>query len=425
MKKIVIIISALLLVTLGYIMLVNAVEKNVQQNIQKKITNLTNHGFDIEKIQKEKNKNSYILTFKDMRKITPFIQSLYANLPSNFIDSLQDMQVALDIQNNHGLFDDIKIEVYPIKLPTEIRNSLKKEELASIKKHLQEKTFMLHLSIDKSLSNFKGHTKDIEIKELKNELTIIGDSFSGEIKNEKIVSYKEDIKEFVLKIKEKNILEFTDIHTEKSIKGKTEFEKFYALKAKRFFLNIGDDNVTINDLDTRFSWNPEDKIVNASIKSSIGSLSLIGKEQHKLFEGIALDMDIKNINKEFISKVDTGKIKSTKEAQELLIAKNPLILINTFAVEKTKQNKMQTKGLHIEAKISTEKTTKDHSAQDIYSLLKVNGKLTLSKSLLELLSQNPSLEILFMLAPQRLENDNYLYDIQYDETLIVNDERIL
>ncbi len=111
MKKIIIIASVLILTILGYMILAGMIEKNVQQSVQESITNLTNHGFDIEKTKKDKNSDHYVLTFKDMQKITPFIQSFYAKLSANTINALQDMQIALDVQNNRGFLDDIKIEV--------------------------------------------------------------------------------------------------------------------------------------------------------------------------------------------------------------------------------------------------------------------------------------------------------------------------
>lgn len=423
MKKIIIIASVLILTILGYMIIAGMIEKNVQQSVQESITDLTNHGFDIEKIKKDQKSDHYILTFKDMQKITPFIQGFNIKLSANTINALQDMQIALDVQNNHGFLDDIKIEIYPITLPSEMKNSLKADELKAIEQHLKRKTFMLYLSFDKSLSDFKGHLQNIDIKELKKELKIQGDTFNGKIKGGKIISYEENIKEFCLKIDEKNIIRFSDMYTAKRAQGKDTLEKHYTLKAKTFFMALQESNATVDNLDVGLSWIANDITVDASIKGTLGALVLNNKDQMRAFEGIILDVDIKNINQTLISKIDKNKLKDIDEFGKLMSAKNPIITINTFGAKKIKQDKTDTEGFQIEGKIRSDASKS--SDQDIYKSLMINGKLTLSKSLFDLLSQNPSMDILFMLIPQEEKENYYIFDIYYDDTLTVNKERIL
>ncbi len=423
MKKIIIIASVLILTILGYMIIAGMIEKNVQQSVQERITDLTNHGFDIEKIKKDQKSDHYILTFKDMQKITPFIQGFNVKLSANTIDALQDMQIALDVRNNHGFLDDIKIEIYPIKLPSEMKNSLDADELKAIEQHLKQKTFMLYLSFDKSLSDFKGHLQDIDIKELKKELKIQGDTFSGKIKGGKIISYEENIKEFSFKADEKNIVKFSDMYTAKRTQGKDTLEKHYTLKTKTFFMALQESNATIDDLDVDFSWIAHDTTVDASIKGTLGALALNNKDQMRAFEGIILNVDIKNINQTLISKINKNKLKDIDEFSKLMSAKNPIVTINTFEAKKIKQDKVSTEGFQIQGEIRSDASKS--SNQDIYKSLMINGKLTLSKSLLDLLSQNPSMDILFMLIPQNLKENHYIYDIHYDDTLTVNAERIL
>ncbi len=423
MKKIIIIASVLILTILGYMIIAGMIEKNVQQSVQERITDLTNHGFDIEKIKKDQKSDHYILTFKDMQKITPFIQGFNVKLSANTIDALQDMQIALDVQNNHGFLDDIKIEIYPIKLPSEMKNSLDADELKAIEQHLKQKTFMLYLSFDKSLSDFKGHLQDIDIKELKKELKIQGDTFNGKIKGGKIISYEENIKEFSFKADEKNIVRFSDMYTAKRAQGKDTLEKYYTLKAKTFFMALQESNATIDDLDVDFSWIANDTTVDTSIKGTLGALALNNKDQMRAFEGIILDVDIKNINQTLISKINKNKLKDIDEFSKLMSAKNPIVTINTFEAKKIKQDKVGTEGFQIQGKIMSDASKS--SDQDIYKSLMINGKLTLSKSLFDLLSQNPSMDILFMLVPQEEKENYYIFDIYYDDTLTVNTERIL
>ncbi len=426
MKKIIIIASVLLLTILGYMIIAGMIEKNVRQSVQERITDLTNHGFDIEKIKKDQKSDHYILTFKDMQKITPFIQGFNVKLSANTIDALQDMQIALDVQNNHGFLDDIKIEIYPIKLPSEMKNSLDADELEAIEQHLKQKTFILYLSLNKSLSDFKGHLQDIDIKELKKELKIKGDTFNGKIKSGKIISYEENIKEFSLKADGKSIIEFSDMHTAKSMQGKDTLEKHYIMKVKTFFMALQESNATIDDFDVDLSWIANDETLDASVKGTLGALAFNNKDQMRAFESIILDMDIKNINQELVSKINEDKLKDINEFSKLLSVKNPIITINTFEAKKIKQDEIDTEGFQIEGVIISDTSKiKANDDQDIYKSLMINGKLTLSKSLFDLLSQNPSMDILFMLIPQELKEDYYIFDIHYDDTLIVNNERIL
>lgn len=423
MKKIIIIASVLILTILGYMIIAGMIEKNVQQSLQESITDLTNHGFDIEKIKKDQKSDHYILTFKDMQKITPFIQGFNVKLSANTINALQDMQIALDVQNNHGFLDDIKIEIYPIKLPSEMKNSLKADELKAIEQHLKQKTFMLYLSFDKSLSDFKGHLQDIDIKELKKELKIQGDTFNGKIKGGKIISYEENIKEFSFKADENNIVKFSDMYTAKRAQGKDAVEKHYILKARTFFVALQESNTTVDNLDVELSWIANDATVDASIKGALGALALNNKDQMRAFEGIILDVNIKNINQTLISKIDKNKLKDIDEFSKLMSAKNPIITINTFKAKKIKQDKVSTEGFQIQGEIRSDASKSND--QDIYKSLMINGKLTLSKSLFDLLSQNPSMDILFMLIPQEEKENYYIFDIYYDDTLTVNKERIL
>ncbi len=423
MKKIIIIASVLILTILGYMILASMIEKNVQQSVQEKITDLTKHGFDIEKIKKDQKSDHYILTFKDMQKITPFIQGFNPKLSANTINALQDMQIALDVQNNHGFLDDIKIEIYPIKLPSEMQNSLKADERKAMEQHLKQKTIMLYLSFDKSLSDFKGYLQDIDIKELKKELKIQGDTFSGKIKNGKIIGYEENVKEFSFKADGKSIVKFSDMYTAKRTQGKDALEKHYILKAKTFFMALQESNMKIDNLNVDLSWIAHDTTVDASAKGNLSALAFNNKGQMRAFEGITLDVDIKNINQTLISKIYRGKLKDIDEFSNLMNAKNPIITINTFEAKKIKQDKTNTEGFQIKGEIISDASKSNN--QDIYKSLMINGKLTLSKSLFDLLSQNPSMDILFMLIPQNLKEDHYIFDIHYDDTLTVNKERIL
>jgi hypothetical protein len=422
MKKYILIISVLLFSILGYMIFAGIVKKNVQQNVQKKIADLTNHGFDIDKTKKDGDRDHYVLTFKDMRKITPFIQSFYGQLSTNTIHTFKDMQIALDIQNDYGIFDDIKIEVYPIKLSKEIENSLKKEELEMIEQHLEQKTVILYLSLDTSLSNVKGHLKDIDIKGMKRELKIKGNTFNAQIKDGKIITYEENIQEFALISEGKSIINFLDIYTEK-FASEDELDKRYLMKVKTFFMASRDDNITINDLDIDLSWTTSDETLDASLEGNLASLTLNTKEQKRAFDSIVLDINMKNINRTLISKIDKNKIKSIDEFGKLLRIKNPIITINTFEITKIKQGDRETEGFQIEGEIRSD-ASKSRD-QDIYKSLMINGKLTLSKSLFELLSQNPSMDILFILIPQEEKENYYIFDIYYDDTLTVNKERIL
>ncbi len=423
MKKIIIIASVLILTILGYMILAGMIEKNVQQSVQESITNLTNHGFDIEKTKKDKNSDHYVLTFKDMQKITPFIQSFYAKLSANTINALQDMQIALDVQNNRGFLDDIKIEVYPIKLPSDIKKSLKADELKVIEQHLKQKTIILYLSLDKSLSDFKGYLQDIDIKELKKELKIEGDTFSGKIKSGKIISYEEKIKEFSFKVDGKSIVKFSDMYTAKSTQNNDALEKHYIMKTKTFFIALQDNNATVDNLEVDLSWITHDETLDASLRGTLGALAFNNENQMRAFEGIILDMDIKNINQELVSKINKDKLKDIDEFSKLLSTKNPILTISTFEAKKIKQDKVDTEGFQIKGKIMSDASKSND--QDIYKSLMINGKLTLSKSLFELLSQNPSMDILFMLIPQNEKEDDYIFDIHYNDTLTVNNERIL
>ncbi|MEJ2528369.1 MAG: hypothetical protein P8Y49_09950, partial [Sulfurovaceae bacterium] len=285
------------------------------------------------------------------------------------------------------------------------------------------KTIMLYLSFDKSLSDFKGYLQDIDIKELKKELKIQGDTFSGKIKDGKIISYEENIKEFSFKADEKNIVRFSDMYTAKRTQGKDTLEKHYTLKAKTFFMALQESNATIDNLDVELSWIANDTTVNASIKGALGTLALNNKDQMRAFEGIILDVDIKNINQTLISKINKNKLKDIDEFSKLMSAKNPIVTINTFEAKKIKQDKVSTEGFQIQGEIISDASKS--SDQDIYKSLMINGKLTLSKSLFDLLSQNPSMDILFMLIPQEEKENYYIFDIYYDDTLTVNTERIL
>lgn len=423
MKKIIIIASVLILTILGYMILAGMIEKNVQQSVQESITNLTNHGFDIEKTKKDKNSDHYVLTFKDMQKITPFIQSFYAKLSANTINALQDMQIALDVQNNRGFLDDIKIEVYPIKLPSEIKNSLKADELKVIEQHLKQKTIILYLSLDKSLSDFKGYLQDIDIKELKKELKIEGDTFSGKIKSGKIISYEEKIKEFSFKADGKSIVKFSDMYTAKSTQNNDALEKHYIMKTKAFYIALQESNATVDNLEVDLSWITHDETLDASLRGTLGALAFNNENQMRAFEGIILDVDIININQELVSKINKDKLKDIDEFSKLLSTKNPILTISTFEAKKIKQDKVDTEGFQIKGEIMSDASKSNN--QDIYKSLMINGKLTLSKSLFELLSQNPSMDILFMLIPQNEKEDDYIFDIHYNDTLTVNNERIL
>ena len=436
MKKIILGIVAVLALVAIYFLVSPKVTSEIKATVQKEIASLEQYGFGVKRESLAADKDKYILSFDDTKKIGALVTAQTSQVSQEFIDDLAGMEVVAQIAYAQGVTNAVSAQLYPHKLPTTLLEN-NATTPAWLNDMIEKKVVTMFVDVDKTLTNFKGGFKDIDYtipEETPIDILLTGSSFKGKLKDMKISTIAHTLNH--IKVAEKNAtFEIKDV----SIQGKTTGPNRYDTDQKgtigkiSFSDNEDQSAIHLTNLDFDSSTIVKNNLLQGGVAFNIEKLEIASAKDQGGFSGVALDVTLENID---IDAIDTiNNLQETNDNEAILAASKrvlssyPIVTIKNFSIKEIVDNNTTFKGLVSQGSLVVDKDVDIDKAfegdmEAFAKLLDINAKLDFSKESLEFFGRNPSVGMMMMLFAPKEEGESRIYTIRYYDGLTINGQKV-
>jgi len=428
MKKIGLGLVALILVAAIYYFTVGASQltEEIKVQVNTQLTSLEKEGFSIEERKIEEEKEHFIISFDDPKKISAFLYRQGIQLTAEDAEVLKGLKVGVDAHYLPDTYSSVSFDIYPSTLPeifTSSANADNKQVLAEIQKMLDKKTFLMHVAINKTASGFKGTVADIN-ETIKDEETVNlrlkGLTFNGDIQGNAIHSFKQTLESFSVFMSDEIKVSFSDVKSDYKITGKTLYDYTTHYTITNILVDIKSElKIAIQDIDVLSTSIVKNNLASGTIKTLVTHTNITdGKEPYDLenfiFEMRASNIDITAINK--MQKADLSDEKVMNDILKQLFSKGVEFEISTLSLESIENDGQKIDGFGLGAKVALHKDFDVLALErnPLSALRTIDGdvKLEFSKELYELIAQQPQAMMALMMFPPKDENDKKQYTLK-------------
>ena len=431
MKKLGFGIAILVLVGASVIFYLNKVEQKqmialnkLQEKVTLQLNQMQKSGFNVTDRQMQKTKEYFFIEIVEPVKASAYLTQMGIRITPMEAEELKDMKLSVELQY---LSDIYSLDIYPVELPPYLKTAITKENdqkiLVQLEEMIKQKKLFMHLDIDHSATTFNGHIKDIDEtlqgeKEVK--LGLKGVHFSGNIKDEKIVAFRQAVENVHLHMDSEANIAISDLKSDYLHVGPTiyDYTSEYSI-GKIESSQTPEEKLIANNLSIFSTSTVNNGLATERVKADIESVdSLYGNEKIGMML-LSLDMNISNLDVEALEKlqkVDTAQVKEVDTLIEKLISNNIHIDISKFSVERVTLRGQEMSGFTLYADLDIDRSFNIYSAEikPKYALKKIDGTifLSMSKELLDVIKEDPKAMITYMMYRPKRKLGQRIYNIK-------------
>jgi len=431
MKKVGLGIAILVLIAASVIFYLNNIEQKqmialnkLQQKVTLQLGQMQQSGFNVTDRQMQKEKEHFFIEIVEPIKASAYLTQMGLRVTPMEAEELKDMKLRVELQY---LSDIYSLDIYPVELPPYLKSTITKENdqkiLAQLEQMIKDKKLFMHLDIDHSATTFNGHIKDIDEtlqgeKEVK--LGLAGARFSGNIKEEKIVAFRQAVESVHLYMEEETDIAISDLKSDYLHVGPTiyDYTSEYSI-GKIESSQTPEDKLIANALSIFSTSTVTDGLATEKLKADIEGVDVLYGDEKIAMTRLALDMNISNLDVdalEKLQKVDTAQVKEVDALIEKLIANNIHIDIPNFSVERVTLRGQEMSGFTLHADLDIDRSFNIYSAEmkPKYALKKIDGTifLSMSKELLDVIKEDPKAMITYMMYRPKRKLGQRIYNIK-------------
>jgi len=457
MKKSIIVVAILVAIVAALPIVGNSFMKEM---IDTRVNELESFGL---KAQTQTTQSSYLSSSRHFEFVLEdsdaFVEYLnkYSNQQiSPYVDAmLNGVVIGADIEySNLSFAKAIEVEIYPLSLPTDMKDEMRKEDLAFatyLEKFLESKGVLYHISYNILNSKFKGYIQDIETsydfnKELKVDLKLNGATFSGEGELIAPKEIKSKIKSFHVNIinKDKKLnINLAKLSSKSEFDSKNSYETDMKLKSFEMLLRgtQNDANITMDDVE--LSANSDDTKEKSKLETqvSVKEFRVDSKELSLEMKKFAFELKIKDLDKEkyevfrsIASRNDMANpLKYQKDVQNSLlqlIEKGLTINMKEFSVKEVIVNDIgNIKGFDVKTEIIIKEDAtlgQKIAMSPLMAIgnLEVHLKMKIDKKMYSYIMQNPGM-MMQLNAYAKEDANNVIFNIDFvDSKVTVNGQAL-
>ena len=413
----------------------------MKAQVNKELATLQTEGFSVQNREISENKEYFILSFDDPEKISKFFTQKGAKVDATEIEALKGLQVGVDVSYQKDAYSAVSFDMYPVTLPSVLTNSALSEEdkkiVAQLKKIMEKKALLVHLSVNKLGTGFKGHVKDInEILQGDDKVhfTVTGLTFSGDIKENKIATMKQELKDFNMDIANELSMKLSGLTSEYSMTGKSAYDYKTNYNIKKVKLDgKAEFNILIDNIDVASESSVKDGLATGSIQTKANKIDITEGQEHTVLETLLFDMKASNFDiKAFeqLEKIDINDDKAMNAVLQQLISQGIQLDISEFSIAKITTAGQTMNGFSMNTAFKIDKSL-DITALQQNPMLAINAinanlDIALSQGLFAMVAQHPQAVMAMMLFQPKDVNNQKVYKIELqDGSLKVNDRPVL
>jgi len=457
MKKSIIVVVILVAIVAALPIVGNSFMKEM---IDTRVNELESFGL---KAQTQTTQSSYLSSSRHFEFVLQdsdaFVEYLnkYSNQQiSPYVDAmLNGVVIGADIEySNLSFAKAIEVEIYPLSLPTDMKDEMRKEDLAFatyLEKFLESKGVLYHISYNILNSKFKGYIQDIETsydfnKELKVDFKLNGATFSGEGELIAPKEIKSKIKSFHVNIinKDKKLnINLAKLSSKSEFDSKNSYETDMKLKSFEMLLRgtQNDANITMDDVELSASSDDTKEKSKLETQVSVKEFRVDSKELSLEMKKFAFELKIKDLDKEkyevfrsIASRNDmANSLKYQKDVQNSLlqlIEKGLTINMKEFSVKEVIVNDIgNIKGFDVKTEIIIKEDAtlgQKIAMSPLMAIgnLEVHLKMKIDKKMYSYIMQNPGM-MMQLNAYAKEDGNNVIFNIDFvDSKVTVNGQAL-
>ena len=308
MKKVGLGIAILVLIAASVIYYLNNIEQKqmialnkLQQKVTLQLGQMQQSGFNVTDRQLQKEKEHFFIEIVEPIKASAYLTQMGLRVTPMEAEEFKDMKLRVELQY---LSDIYSLDIYPVELPPYLKSTITKENdqkiLAQLEQMIKDKKLFMHLDIDHSATTFNGHIKDIDEtlqgeKEVK--LGLAGARFSGNIKEEKIVAFRQTVESVLLHMEEETDIAISDLKSDYLHVGPTvyDYTSEYSI-GKIESSQSPEDKLIAHTLSIFSTSTVTDGLATEKLKADIEGVVVHYGDEKIGMTRLALDMNIRKLD---------------------------------------------------------------------------------------------------------------------------------
>ncbi len=426
----IILLTALYYVTAGSTQLRDEMKIRVNTELSK----LQQQGFGVkERMVKEKNEH-FVLSVEDPKKVAAFYQTQGTELEVKDAEALKGLKIGVDLTYLNDSYSALSADLYPLSLPDTLSKAkeLTEEDKALIdqlNEMLRRKAILVHIDFNKMLSSFKGYVKDINETLMLKEKTVItlkGDSFKGEIKEDRITAMDQKIEQIGLVMGEVLALHIEESKSDYVLNGKTLYDSHYGFTVKNVTLQAKVKEMPIemhfSEISGEDTTAVTDNLANNSMKLKVASAAINDGSTETKLMGSTFSFKISNLDMDILKQIDATDVNDTEKINTLvqsLLGKGIKMEIPTLEVKRLAYLGQEMDGFTITSSFAVNKNIDLAAAKEnplaLLNALDSKTKITLSDALFAIIAQQPQVMLLAMFIQPKVVNGKKIYELELKE----------
>lgn len=412
--------------------------EELKATVNKELNALESHGFTIKERTIKEKEEHFQIVFDDTTKIATFLnEEGGAAITAEESAALKGMKIGVDVNYLKDNYSAISLDLYPTTLPDSLTNgdlsSGDKKAVDKINQLFADKTFLIHIDINKMLNGYRGNMKDIDevFGEAGSQVTMQmkGMLFSGDIANEDISSIEQTLENFLIKAEDELDIQISGLKSHYYLDGPTRYDTTTGYEFDKIVFK---EAATINLLIEHFKASSKtvtiDSLANSTVHSSIKSIQVYDQGKSNKLTNLSMDMKADNLDIQGFEKlqhINTLDQTQIDNITQQILSKGISFEISKLSVENLYTENKEIGGFDIDAKVDIDKNIdlKMIQSNPMLGLAAVEAQLnlSLSENLHTLIAQQPQALIAMMMFQPKTQNGNKVYEIRLENgALTVN-----
>lgn len=413
--------------------------EEMKQQVDKELATMQQNGFGIKERKVREKDEHFVISFDDTGKITNYLNKNAADITPEEMAAMQGLKVGVDIAYLKDTYSAVSVDIYPIALPEEIRQSTNPEEKAAIAhltKMMAEKKLLVHLDFNKLLNSFKGYVKDInETFEDEVPVTMVmrGFTFKGDVEDEKLKHVQQSLTRLSLQAENLLYASLSDVTSSYLHTGSS----LYDTRSQYHIgtLEIKESNLTsmkLKAVEGELSNHIKDGLLRSEIRTKADSMEVQEAGEHYTMHQIAFDFIVENLDAEALEKLQTTDPQDEKTILALsqrMISKGIAMHIPDFSVQRIEKGKQRMEGFTFNSSLQIDRGYRLEESREnplaIIGALSGKSTLTVSGELFAMIAQDPRSMMLVMFFPPLEKEGKKRYEITLERgRLVVNGKKL-
>ncbi|SFZ97534.1 hypothetical protein MNB_SV-5-1390 [hydrothermal vent metagenome] len=405
--------------------------KDMKERVNTELTMLQKSGFAIQNRDIKKSEEHFVILFDDSKKMMSFFKKQGSKVNIEDMEELKGLKLGVDLKYLNDTYSALSADIYPLNLPDSISDEKDltekdKQVIKQIDEMLARKALLIHVDFNKLLSSFKGYIKDIDETfklESNTKINIDGMTFEGTIKDDKVNSIIQKIKNVKVQSDDNLTLSLKELSSDYTLTGKTIYDTTYNYRVKQISA-IGKDgsnsySMNITDIKGDNITQVIDSLASNKMSFSVGDIEAVNNDNIVKFADTIFSFNIDRLDINALKSLENVDVENEAEVNKLiqqLISKGVTMEIPKFEVKKIEYLGEKMDGFSISSTFKVKDTANIMDIQKnpftALQAIDIETKLILSDTLYTFIAKQPQAMMLVMIAQPKIINGKKVYELE-------------